>query len=139
MVATLCDNPKYLAHDVPDNAAMNPSGSKDVIRSFYDMTIVQTGAHQIEMDCDRIIADHESVMTEGPMRMAYPGRTLAALGIEVDDPDAYYLYETRMSIVWPVDPESGMLTGEETYTGPDGFEGIAERKISQDEIVPLST
>lgn len=138
VVATLCEKPKYLAHDVPQEDAMNPGGDRDAIRKFYDMTIVQTGAHQLELDCDRVIADHEAVMTEGVMRMAYPGRTLAALGIAVDDPDAYYLYQTRMSIVWPVDPDSGLLTGEETYTGTDGFEGIAERKISQDDITPLS-
>ncbi len=137
VVATLCEKPRYLAHDVPGNEAMNPSGDKDAIRAFYDMTIVQTGAHRLELDCDRVIADHEAVMTEGVMRMAYPGRTLAAMGIDVDDPDAYYLYETRMSVVWPVDPESGMLLGEETYTGTDGFEGIADRKLTSDEIAPL--
>ena len=60
------------------------------------------------------------------------------MGIEVDDPDAYYLYQTRMSIVWPVDAASGKLVGEESYTGTDGFAGIADRKITQDEIVPLS-
>ena len=70
--------------------------------------------------------------------MAYPGRTLAAMGIDVDDPDAYYLFETRMSVVWPIDPESGMLVGEETYTGTDGFEGIADRKLGPEDIVPLS-
>ena len=46
------------------------------------------------------------------------------MGIEVDDPDAYYLYETRMGVVWPVDPSEGKLVGEETYTGGDGFAGI---------------
>ncbi|MBW2423453.1 MAG: hypothetical protein JRG86_04355 [Deltaproteobacteria bacterium] len=138
VVATLCEKPKYIAHDVPGNEAMNPSGDKDAIRAFYDMTIVQTDAFRLELDCDRVIADREAVMTEGVMRMAYPGKTLAAMGIEVDDPDAYYLYQTRMSVVWPVDPDSGMLTGEETYTGTDGFEGIADRKISLDEVVPLA-
>lgn len=137
VVATLCDQPRYLAHDAPHDEALNPSGSKDAVRAFYDLTIVQTGAHQLELNCDRVIADHEAVMTEGVMRMAYPGRTLASFGIEVDDPDAYYLYQTRMSVVWPIDPESGMLLGEETYTGTDGFEGIAQRKISAGDITPL--
>ncbi|MCA9298781.1 MAG: hypothetical protein KDA28_06930, partial [Phycisphaerales bacterium] len=102
-----------------------------------DLTIIQTGAHQLELECDRIIADRESVMTEGVMRMAYPGKTLAAMGIEVDDPDAFYLYETRMSVVWPVDESEGKLVGEETYTGTNGFEGITDRKISQTDIAPL--
>ncbi len=138
VVATLTETPRYVMHDLPGEAAMNPSGSKDEVRAFYDRTIVQTGAHRLEFACDRVIADRESVMTEGWMRMAYPGRTLATMmGIEVDDPDASYVYESRMCIVWPVDPQSGMLVGEETYTGTDGFEGIADRKIREADIVPL--
>ena len=138
VVATLCEKPRYLAHDVPDVPLMNPAGDKDAIRAFYDATIIQTGAHQLELACDRVIADHHAVMTEGVMRMAYPGRTLAAMGMEVEDLDAYYLYESRMSVVWPVDAESGKLVGEETYTGTDGMAGILDRKISQEDIVPLS-
>ncbi|MEM8498498.1 MAG: nuclear transport factor 2 family protein [Pseudomonadota bacterium] len=138
VVDTLCENPKYVTHDVPDEPSMNPSGDKDAVRAFYDLTIVQTGAHQLELNCDRVIADHESVVTEGVMRMAYPGATLAAMGVQVEDPDAFYLYQTRMSVVWPVDAESGLLTGEETYTGTDGFAGIAERMITAADIVPLS-
>jgi hypothetical protein len=138
VVATLTQSPRYLAHDVPDVEAMNPHGSKDAIRTFYDLTIIQTGAHQLELNCDRVVADRDSVMTEGLMRMAYPGRTLAAMGIEVDDPEAYYLYETRMSVVWPVDHAEGKLIGEETYTGSDGFAGIADRKLDPKDIIPLS-
>jgi len=138
VVATLTDKPRYLAHGVPGSEPMNPEGSKDAIRAFYDLTIVQTGAHQLELACDRVIADHHSVMTEGVMRMAYPGRTLAAMGMQVDDLDAYYLYQSRMSVVWPVDEKAGKLIGEETYTGTDGMEGILDRKISQDDIVPLA-
>jgi len=138
VVATLCEQPKYITHDMPDEEVMNPDGTKDAVRAFYDMTIIQTGAHQLELNCDRVIADHEAVMTEGVMRMAYPGKTLAAMGVEVDDPDAYYLFQTRMSVVWPVDKDSGMLTGEETYTGTDGFAGIADRKIAAADITPLS-
>lgn len=137
VVATLCESPVYIAHDIPLEPTLNPSGTKDAVRDFYDLTIVQTGAHQLELNCDRVIADHETVVTEGVMRMAYPGKTLAGMGIEVDDDEAYYLYETRMSVVWPVDPASGMLTGEETYTGTDGFAGIAERKITAADIIPL--
>ena len=71
------------------------------------------------------------------MRIAYPGRTLAAMGIEIDDPDAFYLFETRMGVVWPVDPDSGLLVGEETYTSTDGFAGIADRKLTLADIAPL--
>ena len=139
VVATLTDSPRYVMHVDPDVPMMNPNGSKDAVRAFYDLTIIQTGAHRLELACDRVIVDRDAVMTEGVMRMAYPGKTIAAMGIEVDDPDAYYLYETRMGVVWPVDREARKLIGEESYTGQDGFEGIADRKISESDIEDLRT
>ena len=51
------------------------------------------------------------------------------MGIDVDDPDAYYLYEARMATLWPFDAD-GMARGEDTYTGSDGFAGIADRKLA---------
>ncbi len=137
VVATLVEKPKYVMHDDPHTEIMNPDGSKDAVRQFYDLTIVQSGAHQLELDCQRVIADRDCVVTEGVMRMAYPGFALKAQGIEVDDEQAYYLYEARMGIVWPVDREAGLLVGEESYTGADGFAGIADRKLSKDDIAEL--
>ena len=137
VVATLTEKPRYRTYSNPDEAVLNPSGSRDAVRAFYDATIVQTGAHRLEFDCDRVIVDADAVFTEGVMRMAYPGRTLAALGIEVDDPDAYYVAESRMGVVWPVDASEEKLTGEEVYACGDPFEGIAGRKISLADIAPL--
>lgn len=138
VVATLTEKPRYRTYGTPaDDALMNPEGSKDAVRAFYDATIVQTGAHRLEFACDRVIADDQGVFTEGVMRMAYPGRTLVAMGIEVDDPDAYYVHESRMGIVWPVDEAEQRLTGEEVYSVGDGFEGIADRKIALEEIAEL--
>jgi len=137
VVATLVEKPRYVMHDTPDDPVMNPNGSKDGVRAFYDATIVQTGAFRLELDCERVIVDKDAVVTEGIMRMAYPGATLQAMGIEVDDPAAYYLYQTRMGIVWPVDQSEGKLIGEESYTGADGFVGIADRKISLDDVAAL--
>ena len=58
-------------------------------------------------------------------------------GYDVDDEAAYYLYEARMGIVWPVDREAGLLIGEESYTGGDGFAGIADRKLAESDIAEL--
>ena len=55
----------------------------------------------------------------------------------MDDPSAYYVGETRMGVVWPVDQAEGRLTGEETYSGTDLFAGIAGRKISLSDILPI--
>lgn len=136
VLATLCPNPRYVAHTSPDVALVNPTTTEGV-RAFYQATIVDTDAHRIEHDVDRVIADRTAVYTEGVVKIAYPGRVLAARGISVDDPDAYYLYTSRMAIVWPVDPESGLLVGEESWVERDGFHGIAERKITLDEVEPV--
>jgi hypothetical protein len=137
VVATLTERPRYITYANPADPILNPSGSKDAVRRFYDATIVQTGAHRLEFACDRVIVDADSVFTEGMMRMAYPGATLRAMGIEVDDPGAYYVSESRMGVVWPVDAAEGRLTGEEVYVGGDPFAGIAARKISLGDITEL--
>ena len=137
VVATLTEKPRYRTYGNEGNTLLNPEGSKDAVRAFYDATIVQTGAHRLEFDCDRVIVDDDSVFTEGKMRMAYPGKTLIGMGIEVDDPDAYYLGESRMGIVWPVDHSEDRLTGEEVYSVGDNFEGIAGRKIDLADIAEL--
>jgi hypothetical protein len=138
VVATLTENPRYITYAVPDEAVLNPRGSKDAVRAFYDATIVQTGAHRLEFACDRVIVDAESVFTEGLMRMAYPGATLRAMGIEVDDPDAYYVAESRMGVVWPVDADEERLTGEEVYSCGDPFAGIADRKIALEDVAEVA-
>lgn len=134
VVATLTEQPRYVMHSNPDDAPRNPAGTKDAVRAFYDLTIVQTGAHRLEFACERVIVDDDAVFTEGVMRMAYPGTTLLRYGIEVDDPEAYYVAESRMGIVWPVDHDEDRLTGEEVYSGGNPFDGIAARKISLADI-----
>lgn len=106
---------------------------KAAVQQFYE-NFAASGAHKLHLDIDRLVVDRHCILTEGVMRMAYPGRTLLATGIEVDDPDAHYLYEARMAIIWPIG-EDGLFIGEDSYTGSNGFDGIAERKIDPAEIV----
>lgn len=106
---------------------------KPAVQQFYE-NFAASGAHKLHLDIDRLVVDRECILTEGVMRMAYPGRTLRATGIEVDDPDAYYLFEARMAIVWPIG-DDGLFIGEDSYVGSNGFDGIADRKIDDAEIV----
>ena len=69
------------------------------------------------------------------MRIAYPGNVLRLMGHEVDDPEAFYLFETRMNVLWPMD-EDGLILGEDSYVGGDGFENIQQRKLRDDELPP---
>jgi hypothetical protein len=133
LIVTLSDDVAYHAYGT-EQPELEPTGKAEV-RAFYER-FVASGATRLEFDIDRLVVDRDCVVTEGVMRMAYPGRTLAFHGIAVDDPDAYYLYEARMATFWPID-EHGLARGEDTYTGGDGFAGIADRRIDPADIVEL--
>ena len=134
LLETLSDDVAYHAYGT-DEALMNPT-DKDGVRAFYE-AFIASGATRLQLEIDRLVVDRDCVLTEGVMRMAYPGTTLAARGIAVDDPDAYYLYEARMATLWPMD-ETGKARGEDTYTGSDGFAGIENRKLRPEDIGALS-
>jgi ketosteroid isomerase-like protein len=134
LLDTLSDDVHYHSYGTVD-PALNPKG-KEAVRRFYE-DFIASGATRLQLDVDRLLVDKDCVLTEGVMRMAYPGRTLAGRGIEVDDPDGYYLYESRMAVLWPMDPE-GRARGEDTYTSADGFAGIAGRQLRREDITPLA-
>lgn len=124
LLATLAEGASY--HAYGGDEASSPQG-KPAVRKFYE-DFIASGATRLEFDVDRLVVDRDCVLTEGVMKMAWPGRTLQHKGIDVDDPDAFYLYEARMATLWPFD-DDGMIVGEDTYTGGDGFAGIADRKL----------
>jgi hypothetical protein len=124
LMATVAEDASYHAYGAPPE--QSPQG-KPAVRAFYE-AFIASGATKLEFDVERLVVDRHCILTEGVMKMAWPGATLAARGIEVDDPDAFYLYEARMATLWPFG-EDGLVIGEDTYTGSNGFEGIAERKL----------
>lgn len=125
LMDTVADDASYHAYGSPD-AFMSPQG-KSAVRAFYT-AFVGSGAFRLEFDVDRLVVDVDCVVTEGRMRIAYPGAALQAMGHAVPDADAFYLYDTRMIIAWPMD-ENGLVRGEDSYVGGDGFAGIAERRM----------
>jgi hypothetical protein len=131
LMSTVSERAHYHAHGTTD-PRLNPQG-KDAVRRFYE-DFAASGAHKLQFETERLVVDRDCILTEGLMRMAYPGRTLMARGIDVDDPDAYYLFEARMAVVWPID-EDGLFIGEDSYVANDGFAGIAHRKVDPFDIV----
>lgn len=130
LMATVAEDAHYHAY-ASDDPIFSPRG-KEEVRRFYS-AYVSSGAHRLEFDVDRLLVDDDCVLTEGTMRIAYPGSLLRFMGHEVDDPDAFYLYETRMAVVWPID-EQGLVSGEDSYTAGDGFAGIANRKLRAEDL-----
>jgi len=129
LMQTLSAHPAYHAYGAPPE--YSPEGTES-IRSFYD-AFVASGAGRLEFDLDRLLVDRHCVLTEGTMRMAYPGRILHLLGIEVDEENELYMFETRMAVLWPID-DAGKILGEDTYAEGDGFFGIENRKLGPGDI-----
>lgn len=129
LMATVSEQARY--ENFGDDA--NVLEGKAAVQKFYE-DFAASGAHKLHFDIDRLVVDRDCILTEGTMRMAYPGRTLAFRGIEVDDPDAHYLFETHMAVLWPIGPD-GLFIGEDSYSGRDGFAGIAQRKVDPADIV----
>src|SRR6476619_8493350 len=94
LLDTLADDVHYHAYGAPDPAS-SPVG-KDGVRGFYER-FVASGAGRLQLDIDRLVVDRDCILTEGVMRMAYPGRTLKRLGNKADTVDSDSLCETRMA------------------------------------------
>lgn len=130
LMATLAPEPQY--HFWGPTGDTGPKGT-DAVRGFYT-AFANSGAHRLEYDVERLVVDDDCVVLEGVMRIIYPGRTLAAMGRDVADPDGWYLYEDRMVTFWPYDTE-GRLLAEDSYTVGIGFDRM--RQLSVDEIPDL--
>jgi hypothetical protein len=132
LMATLVDEPHYHNHGGP---AAGEIKGRAAVRRFYEL-FVRSGCDHIEHPADRLVVDRGCIVTEGVMRIAFPGATLAKRGLAVADPGSYYLFEAPTLVIWPLD-EAGLLTGEDAYFGADGFAGIEDRRLTIDDIVPL--
>ncbi len=133
LMATVSEHAHYHMYSIPGGAG--DLVGKSAVQKFYE-DFAASGAQKLQLDTERLVVDRECIVTEGTMRMAYPGSTLAARGVPVDDPSAYYLYEARMCVLWPIG-DDGLFTGEDTYTASDGFVGIEHRKLSSSDIASL--
>src|SRR5262245_37185155 len=73
-----------------DDPVLNPRG-REAVRAFY-AAFVASGAVKLELDVDRLVVDDEVIVTEGLMKIAYPGSLLKLMGQAVPDVDAFYLF-----------------------------------------------
>ncbi len=135
LMSTVADEARYHFFGSEDDEAFAGPKGKENVEAFYK-SIIEMDIHRIEHNIDRLVVDKHCVITEGQMKIAYPGELLQGMGYPIEDTDAYYLYETRSAIVWPIN-EEGLVVGEDSYTGQDGFAGIENRKIALEDIVTV--
>jgi hypothetical protein len=131
---TTRETPHYHAYGT-DDPMFSPRG-RDAVRQFYT-AFVASGAVKLELDVQRLLVDEDLVITEGLMKIAYPGALLRLMGHAVDEPESSYLFTTRMCVIWPMDAD-GKVIAEDSYTAGDGFVGIGERKLAPGHILGVA-
>ncbi|MER7077244.1 hypothetical protein SAMN02982929_00935 [Saccharopolyspora kobensis] len=114
LMATLSPTPNY--HFWQGGQDVGPEGFEGV-RTYY-AEFLETRTNILEFALDRLVVDDHCVVTEGFLKMLYPGSHAARSGIPVGDESADYLVVHRQVILWPVD-ENGLVRGEDSYSsGP---------------------
>jgi hypothetical protein len=125
LMATLVDEPNYHLWGLPVEGG--PKG-RAAVEEFYRQMIAG-GGHRFEFAIERIVVDHDAVVTEGLMRQRVPGTAIAASGIEqvagqAVDAEADYLAETQILTVWPISAD-GRIIGEDIYFGSPPLERLS--------------
>jgi hypothetical protein len=112
IMKTQCPEPQYHFYG-GGQGDVGPKGG-DAVRAFYQQ-IFDAGYNKLRYDIDRFIVDDRTLFHEGDMHIVFPGRALQAMGHEVDDPDANYVFSYRQAAIFHYD-EDGVCTGEDTYS-----------------------
>jgi hypothetical protein len=125
LLSTLSNHPNY--HLWSGGRDIGPEGSEGVLGYYRDL--VSDKRHILEFDIERIVADQDTVVTEGWIHALNLGSVARARGWVVDDDSATYLVSQRVVIFWPFDAE-GRMTGEDGYAN---FDPYGARKVADDE------
>jgi hypothetical protein len=116
VLATLVPEPTYRFWGVGTNRTVLDGVTG--VRGFYD-TLVSSGKHRLDYVLDRVVADASTVITEGVIHHVLDGADLAGRVASPVEPGHWYHVTYQSLIVWPIDPSTGLLTGEEVYLGEE--------------------
>jgi len=133
LMATLSPNPDYPFWYA--NADMGPKTTEGV-RAYYE-AFVASGANHLVFEIDRLAVDDDLVMTEGWMKMIYPGAAAQGIGYALSEEmetEGGVLHSTLFAnylIPTALDLPDLTAIGLELYLGkgPFGARGIGEPPI----------
>jgi len=100
---------------------------KDGVLAFYR----SVGESVLWHSDDRLAVGDWGISDEITFHQLARGADLAAIGYEVDDPEALYHVSSRQSFVWPYD-EQARLAGEHLY---EDKTSLAIEEVSPDEAI----
>ena len=124
--ASLADSPEY--HLWAEGRDYGPKGMDAVLAYYGEAVAVKRQI--LEFDIERMVVDHDTVVTEGWIHAINLGSVARARGWEIDDDNASYLVSQRVVIFWPFDEEGHML-GEDGYAN---FDPTRVRKLAAGEL-----
>lgn len=116
VLATLVPSPTYRFWGVGTNRSVLEGAGQ--VRGFYD-TLVGSGKNRLDYVLSRVVADASTVVTEGVIHHVLDGADLLGRVSTPVAPGRWYHVTYQSLIVWPIDPATGLLTGEEVYLGED--------------------
>ena len=100
---------------------------KDGVLAFYR----SVGESVLWHSDDRLAVGDWGISDEITFHQLARGADLAAIGYEIDDPEALYHVSSRQSFVWPYD-EQARLAGEHLY---EDKTSLAIEEVSPDEAI----
>ena len=116
LLATISPNGvRYRTWGAP--VSLSPD-THEAVRAFY-LERKALGQMHFQYDIDRLVVTDGIVITDGIMSTLVSGAMAVHFGVADADPAAVYQATNRALISWPFD-DTGLLTGEESYTVPLG-------------------
>ncbi len=105
-------HPIYRLHNETGTTVLD---GMDAVVGFY-RRMTESGATVMGMTDDRIAVNDWGFAIESTFLHFYPGKVLAAGGVDIDDEDATYLATYPQVMVWSYTPH-GLMIGENIYNG----------------------
>jgi hypothetical protein len=88
-------------------------GGGDAVKGLYGMW-AQTHQSIFYTEDEQVAVSDNYITSISIATQQTAGAALIANGIEVDDPDAMYLYRSRIQMIWPYDDECRLI-GEDVW------------------------
>lgn len=114
VLATLAPEPTYRFWGAGGRPGFTGA---DGVNAFYDR-LIGTGKNRLDFVLDRVVADASTVVTEGVIHHVLDGADLIGRVSHPVEAGHWYHVTYRSLIVWPIDPATGLLTGEEVAGRP---------------------
>jgi hypothetical protein len=104
------EHPVYHFHALGVNATLE---GRDAVEGLY-REWTETGQCVMYAEKEQVAVADTFIASVATAYQFIPGKVLRALGFDVDDEDAMYVYKALEEMIWPYD-ERGRLIGEDVW------------------------